>query len=346
MEVLCVIYAPLVFFCSNRFCNLNFSGVPYTIQIIPKGDCSYCCPLDPKNDVTLHLSTRINGNKESLMYEMMGDDFFIGNNKTIVLYIHGFTEQATGPAPQTIKRAYMGRGEENLILVDWSTLSALPWYNHAIENTYFVATTISNFIDELVSKGVTLDRFHIVGFSLGAEIAGLVGKMQSGRLGRITGLDPAMPMYEWAGRLARLDKNDALFVDVIHTDGGVLGFDTPMGHADFYPNGGTPAQPGCDVEKIVEERRINDYVACSHNKAWKYYADSVVNPYEFMAVECKNVRDFERGVCKSNRETPAFMGYAADNHLRGNFFLTTNDRAPYGRGIDGIIAGEKLQSTT
>lgn len=43
----------------------------------------------------------------------------------------------------------------------------------------------------------------------------------------------------------RLDPTDALFVDVIHTCGGVLGYFSTLGHADFYPNGGTPSQPGC-----------------------------------------------------------------------------------------------------
>jgi Lipase len=43
----------------------------------------------------------------------------------------------------------------------------------------------------------------------------------------------------------QLDKSDADFVDVIHTCGGFLGFARPLGHVDFYPNGGSFVQPGC-----------------------------------------------------------------------------------------------------
>lgn len=53
------------------------------------------------------------------------------------------------------------------------------------------------------------------------------------------------------GMEGHLTANDAEFVDVIHTDGGLLGFPIPLGHADFYPNGGRGLQPGCDLSNVV-----------------------------------------------------------------------------------------------
>jgi hypothetical protein len=83
------------------------------------------------------------------------------------------------------------------------------------------------------------------------------------------GLDPAGPFFENTDPAVRLDPTDALFVDVIHTDGAhnlLLGFGIyfhlnilelcilynfifsgtlqRMGHVDFYPNGGYD-QPNC-----------------------------------------------------------------------------------------------------
>ena len=68
-------------------------------------------------------------------------------------------------------------------------------------------------------------------------------------LGRISGLDPAEPLFQGMPPEVRLDPGDAKFVDVIHTDSkefykGGLGMEQPVGHVDFYPNGGK-AQPGC-----------------------------------------------------------------------------------------------------
>lgn len=64
-------------------------------------------------------------------------------------------------------------------------------------------------------------------------------------IGRITGLDPAGPLYLLAGPQDRLADTDADLVVALHTDGGVLGYLGEIGNIDFYANGGTPHQPGC-----------------------------------------------------------------------------------------------------
>ena len=60
----------------------------------------------------------------------------------------------------------------------------------------------------------------------------------------LTGLDPAGLYFTTVGSDFRLDESDASYVDVIHTDAGVLGTNRRDGDVDFYPNGGS-RQPGC-----------------------------------------------------------------------------------------------------
>lgn len=63
------------------------------------------------------------------------------------------------------------------------------------------------------------------------------------------GLDPAEPEFEDHPTSIRLDPTDAVFVDVIHTNGAPpdrlgAGLMQVSGHVDFYVNGGQK-QPGC-----------------------------------------------------------------------------------------------------
>jgi len=57
------------------------------------------------------------------------------------------------------------------------------------------------------------------------------------------GLDPSGPLFE-RNPSAGLERRNADFVDVIHTDGVGHGMMRPIGHVDFYPNGGKD-QPAC-----------------------------------------------------------------------------------------------------
>ncbi|CAH2021052.1 unnamed protein product [Acanthoscelides obtectus] len=87
------------------------------------------------------------------------------------------------------------------------------------------------------------------------------------------GLDPAAPLYEWPHVESLdelLDRTDANFVDGIHTNGRHLGVMTPVGHVDFYPNGGE-AQPGCPLW------------VCSHIRAVEYWIASLSKPDLFKA---------------------------------------------------------------
>jgi hypothetical protein len=139
--------------------------------------------------------------------------------------------------------------EVNVICVDWENGAILPNYVKATANTRLVGKQLAMLLKGLVdNNGLSLRNTHLIGFSLGAHVAGFAGA-ELGNLSRITGLDPAGPLFESQDPRARLDQTDASFVDVIHSNGenlilGGLGSYQPMGHVDFYPNGGR-MQKGC-----------------------------------------------------------------------------------------------------
>ncbi len=87
-----------------------------------------------------------------------------------------------------------------------------------------------------------------------------------------SGLDPAGPLFESQDRRARLDSMDAQFVDVIHSNGenlilGGLGAWQPMGHVDFYPNGGR-MQKGCTNLFVGA---VSDMIWCKYSATFQKF---------------------------------------------------------------------------
>ena len=93
-----------------------------------------------------------------------------------------------------MKDALLAKENCNVILVDWSKGARFP-YGQAAGNTRLVGAQTAELTKFLIysssgSPGLA-ERFYIVGFSLGAVIAGYAGsnlKEHEMKLGRITGI--------------------------------------------------------------------------------------------------------------------------------------------------------------
>lgn len=93
-----------------------------------------------------------------------------------------------------------------------------------------------------------------------------------------------------------------MFVDVIHSNGenlilGGLGSWQPMGHVDFYPNGGR-MQTGCSnlfvgaVTDIIWSSANEGRSLCNHRRAYKFFTDSVSPKCHFPSFPCETYDDF------------------------------------------------------
>uniref|UniRef100_A0A1A9WK45 Lipase domain-containing protein n=1 Tax=Glossina brevipalpis TaxID=37001 RepID=A0A1A9WK45_9MUSC len=317
------------------------AGSPIFYSPTPRGSCSNCCEIRERDDIKFMLYTRLNPFKTQFLY--LSDERRLRKsnfnfNYPLAIYLHGFSESATGEkqSSQELKDAFLKSGNYNVILIDWSAMTAVPWYTNAVDNMPVVARYIARFMRFLVMQGYPVQRMHLIGFSLGAEVAGFIGKQLqdwSINLKRITGLDPALPLFDDNSSNRRLTPADAYFVDVIHTDGGILGNPEAMGHVDFYPNGGHALQPGCARQEIANNRWLGILVGCSHQRAWEYFIESIRYPLAFPASRCEPSKLF--GICQLDGNSKAYMGMGADRRLRGKYFLDTNDEPPYGRNALG-----------
>ncbi|XP_012940354.1 pancreatic triacylglycerol lipase-like [Aplysia californica] len=166
----------------------------------------------------------------------------------------------------------------------------------------------------------------MVGHSLGSHIMGYAGKeiqrLRNSKLGRISGLDPAGPFFESYSSVVRVDKSDATFVDIMHTDAEALldaGFGTrySIGHVDFYPNGGEH-QPGCPEEtygilSMISFEDEKEGGACSHGRAVDLFIHSINN--------CQYVPPTGGLMCA--------MGFITSPNCRGDHQPDTKGNAPF-----------------
>lgn len=273
----------------------------------------------------------------------ISDSTFNAARPTKIL-IHGFmSSKDASPAVANLSVAFLKKYDYNVIGVDWSE-GAKKFYPKSVANTRVVGAAIANLVNTLVNKfGLKLRDLHVIGHSLGAHAAGYVGRRVPG-IARITGLDPAGPMFTGTHPDVRLDSTDAIFVDAIHSDGGPLsdaGFGTlqPMGHADFFPNGGTQ-QPGCPppvkttLEQLLTLRfsAAFDSVSCSHDRAIWYFIESVeINNCHFPAFPCTSWSQFKGGNCSTCRtRTCPDMGInSVLSNANGTYYLSTLPKMPF-----------------
>ncbi|KAI4503412.1 hypothetical protein M0802_001634 [Mischocyttarus mexicanus] len=236
---------------------------------------------------------------------------------------HGWKSSSTSSGFINLKEAYLQHDDYNIILVDWEPLAASTFYLGPAHNTVRVGKDAANFIDFLVSEtDLKAEDVHFLGHSLGAHVAGNAGSaITSGKLGRITGFDPALPGFQLlASDDTRLDSTDAIFVDVIHSCGGILGHLQPLGNVDFYPNGGTAVQPGCCcIAEVLE--------SCSHGRSYVYFTESINSKTGFPAVKCENWDRYVSGNCKDSETI--LMGEYVDKSASGSYFLRTRSEMPF-----------------
>lgn len=227
----------------------------------------------------------------------------------------------------------------NVIVVRWRNFTP---YTIATANTRVVGAELANML-KFIEHELRYDRsyFHIIGHSLGAHIAGYCGDRLPG-LGRITALDPARPFFQHMPKSVRLDRGDARFVDAIHSDFTPenaifllmsFGMTTPVGHADFYPNGPPLMQPGCLRDTLISVQTgirkglqhsslsvaflesLRYLTACDHQRSHEWFIESIVNRQcVFVGVRCNEFEGLINGrcTCDDSPSACAIMGIHAD----------------------------------
>ncbi|CAL1272908.1 unnamed protein product [Larinioides sclopetarius] len=205
---------------------------------------------------------------------------------------HFFQFLRAGDVPSILESNFLLETETKIIIPGW------------IDNM-----KISNWMQD--TFGVDPESFHIIGHSLGTEVAGYAGE-RINRLGRIT--EPS-----------RLEQT---------------------GHIDFYPNGGE-RQPGCPdptVKSFIKNgvmKVARNLVVCDHYRVIEYFMATIPNHYgcKPVGVACDSWENFVAGRCSDcavDGSQCTTMGFRADEkkevitqHPPRKFYLYTSAKSPF-----------------
>jgi len=279
---------------------------------------------DAETDAFFILFTRANPAGEIIHLENLASiqgSNFNGAHETRFT-IHGWGGGGMESFNRNVAAQYHQRGEYNIISVDWSAGAGSPNYITARNRVPETAAVVARFIDFLhLHNLATFNRVHVIGFSLGGQVAGLTGKaVTRGLIHVIVALDPAGPLFSLDDPNGRVAPTDGAYVEVIVTNGGLLGFLEPIGQVNIYPNFGR-AQPGCGIDISGQ---------CAHSRAHQLFAESINTI--FTTHECSSFEEIANGQCTRTGRTTRMGGPSGNHGMSGNFYVTTNLSPPWSQG--------------
>ncbi|XP_053611601.1 pancreatic lipase-related protein 2-like [Plodia interpunctella] len=208
-------------------------------------------------------------------------------NVPTVVIAHGWTGNQNANLNPVLRDVLLIKNDINVIVLDWCRLSFSNYVTSA-SGVPLIGQGLGTFLEFLNRKiGIAYDKMHLIGHSLGAHVVGIAGREVGGKVARITGLDPAGPL--WHFNSYRITKEDAKYVEIIHTNAGFssLGIVWDVGHVDFYPNGGY-SQPGCDTQ------------LCNHHRAWELLAATILYGHLY-GKECESKMHMTLDICEGKQ---------------------------------------------
>jgi hypothetical protein len=138
-------------------------------------------------------------------------------------------------------------------------------YFDALKNVPTIGGVMVRFVKFVMTAGYIEgpQDVHMLGHSLGAHIIGSAGyqieKKLGKKVGRVTGIDPAGPFMKLLKPQDRLSRSKGTFVDNVHTQSEFFGTAVPLGHIDFYANGGKSIGQAACLDK-------EDPITCKEKK--------------------------------------------------------------------------------
>ncbi|XP_013190606.2 lipase member H-A [Amyelois transitella] len=253
-------------------------------------------------------------------------------DKRTLFYIPGWMDNIKLPMGPIMERIYKVKGYNVWILEEVTfVIEEFPIAARAVK-------AIGAHVGELLANLTTLQpkfdpkKLDFLGLSLGGQTMSFIAKsftkLTGQKVSRLSGMDASGPCFRNRGPEDRIDASDADFVDLVMTNIDGLGMAAPVGHANFYVNGGE-TQPG-------DFYWMNCGSVCSHSRGYTIWAASLMFPNSFVGIKCDSVQDARNRNCYDRKPLETnLMGPNADRNKPGIYYVATRNLFPYFLGQAG-----------
>jgi hypothetical protein len=159
--------------------NLWTRNNPVTLQELFIGDAASLAAsnfdISKPTKIFAH-GWRMNGYDNNAVFSLRDGmtNYFCDSNNNVILIVSFVLE-------------FLAKENCNFIAVDWEELANNLNYYSSAANTQPVGILTGDFINFLIAQGTNVNQFHVIGFSLGAHVAGKAGALVNGLIPRITG---------------------------------------------------------------------------------------------------------------------------------------------------------------
>ncbi|XP_041986257.1 lipase member H-like [Aricia agestis] len=263
--------------------------------------------------------------------DKLAKDPYLDWSKKTLMFVGGFMSSPFFPYSSSMGSAYKKLGY-NVLMLDTLEYTTVE-YPLASRFVRVVGKHTAEMLAQLTKKGLNPKNFELMGMSLGGQTISFIAKnyrnLTGTGLGKLIALEPAGPCFRNLGPKERLDKSDADFVLHVATNIDGYGMATPLGHVNFYVNGGEH-QPGEIIWFFCPE-------ICSHSRSFDIWQSALRNPDDFIGIQCDTVQQARNKDCFDRvPRVTNLLGPKTDRNLEGVFYVSTTNREPYCMGKRGL----------
>ncbi|KAM3966367.1 pancreatic lipase-related protein 2-like [Aphomia sociella] len=250
-----------------------------------------------------------------------------------VFFITGYNDSPDSPPSRIMETTYRKLGYNVWLLGAYYFINRE--YPSVVRTLPTVAKHIAEMLYNITKENVGFDpkKLELVGLSLGGQTMSLVAKsytkLSGMKIGRLTGLDPSGPCFRNLNSDNKLDKSDGDYVEVLSTNIDGLGTATPVGHVNFYVNGG--------------EYQMSDVFSwpcemfCSHVKVFTLWYSILLHPESFIAIKCDSVQQARDKNCFDRKPLVTnLVGLKVNKTNEGIFYLAITHNYPYYMSEKGL----------